>query len=53
MAKFLDGLLTFLLALTFMFSLVVMSSMAVRQITIQYEDVMKPNTDFSIVEKLR
>ena len=52
MTKFLDGLLTFLLGLTFMFTLVVMCSMAVKQITIQYEDVMKPRNDFSIVDKL-
>ena len=52
MIKFLDGLLTFALALTFMFSLVVMCSMAVRQITIQYEDVMKPSNRFLVVDKL-
>jgi hypothetical protein len=52
MIKFLDGLLTFALALFFMFSLVVMSSMAVRQITIQYQDVMGPNNQFSVVNKL-
>jgi hypothetical protein len=52
MIKFLDGLLTFVLALTFMFSLVVMCSMAVRQITIQYEDVMKPNNEFRVIDKL-
>jgi hypothetical protein len=53
MIKFLDSSLTFLLALTFMFSLSVTGLMAVRQFTIQHEDAVKPSTDFSVAEKLR
>ena len=52
MTKFLDGLLTFLLGLTFMLTLVIMCSMAVKQITLQYEDVMKPRNEFNVVDKL-
>lgn len=52
MIKFLDGLLTFTLALIFMFSLVIMCSIAIQQITLQYEDVMKPNNEFRVMDKL-
>lgn len=52
MAKFLDIMLTLLLGLFFMFSLVVMCSIAVRQVTIQYENILKSKTDFKIFEKM-
>lgn len=52
MAKFLDITLTLLLGLFFMFSLVIMCSIAVKQITVQYEDVMKPRNEFNVVDKL-
>jgi preprotein translocase subunit SecG len=52
MAKFLDIMLTLLLGLFFMFSLVLMCSIAVRQVTIQYEEVLKPRDEFGIAGKL-
>ncbi len=52
MAKFLDIMLTLLLGLFFMFSLVVMCSIAVKQVTDQYEEVLKPRDEFGIAGKL-
>jgi len=52
MAKFLDIVLTLLLGLFFMFSLVVMCSIAVKQVTDQYEELLKPKDEFGIAGKL-